>query len=120
MASPTALFWGYENALPASVRAADASKAILDALAPLGIRIVDRKVYYDAAAGGPGEEELCLNGFSLVHTPRRGQKESVDKKMIVDMLGFAWERSVSERDGIKPCVVLITGDGDYAYAMNKL
>jgi hypothetical protein len=37
--------------------------------------------------------------------------------MIVDILGFAWERT-SRR--IPTCVVLITSDGDYSYTVAKL
>eukprot|EP00563_Minutocellus_polymorphus_P013055 CAMPEP_0181067080 /NCGR_PEP_ID=MMETSP1070-20121207/25679_1 /TAXON_ID=265543 /ORGANISM="Minutocellus polymorphus, Strain NH13" /LENGTH=568 /DNA_ID=CAMNT_0023147709 /DNA_START=68 /DNA_END=1774 /DNA_ORIENTATION=- len=54
---------------------------------------------------------------SLVSTPTRNMKETVDKKLIVDLLTFAWE--VRERGG-QPCVVLITGDGDYSYTLSKL
>ncbi|CAB9499179.1 Pfam:DUF88 [Seminavis robusta] len=120
MSSPAAVFWDYENVpLLASVPASDASKALIDALSPHGIRIVDRKVYYDTEGDlSLNAGDLCKNGFTLVNTPRRGQKESVDKKLTVDMLCFAWDR-LSETD-VKPSVVLITGDGDYVYALNKL
>ena len=53
-----------------------------------------------------------MSGFTLIDCPARGKKETLDKRMIVDILAFAWERAARR---IPTCVVLITSDGDYAY-----
>lgn len=61
--------------------------------------------------------DLDLSGFTLVDCPSRHRKETLDKKLIVDVLFFAWER-VSR--GAKATVVLITCDGDYSYTLARL
>lgn len=124
MASPTTIFWDYENVpLPGWITAADASKAIVDAVTKYNTRIVDREVYCDTGMEGAQaglSRDLSSNGFTPVNTPHRGQKETLDKTLIVDMLSFAWDISIQSENSPKPCVVLITGDGDYTYALNKL
>jgi NYN domain len=57
--------------------------------------------------------------FVTCSTPRRNQKETLDKKLIADVLTFAWDSAV-RNDNSKPCVVLLTSDGDYAYTVSKL
>jgi hypothetical protein len=61
---------------------------------------------------------LDLSGFSLVDCPSRNNKETVDKKIIVDMLCFAHERVFSKGSTVH--IVLITSDGDYAYTLARL
>ena len=122
-----AVFWDYQNTpLPREVKPAEAAKLIpanaesLPSVAGRRCRISMRRVYYDTDKfrGVPADPSgLDSSGFDLVHTPTRNMKETVDKKLIVDLLTFAWE--VSERGG-QPCVVLITSDGDYAYTLSKL
>ena len=122
-----AVFWDYQNTpLPREVKPAEAAKSIqaaaesLPSVAGRRCRISMRRVYYDTDKfrGVPADPSgLDSSGFDLVHTPTRNMKETVDKKLIVDLLTFAWE--VSERGG-QPCVVLITSDGDYAYTLSKL
>ena len=62
---------------------------------------------------------LDSSGFDLVSTPTRNNKETLDKKLIADVLTFAWDSAV-RNDDKKPCVALLTGDGDYAYTLSKL
>ena len=115
-----AIFWDYENVpLPPWCNPADAAKRIHGAVSKYG-RITDRRIYFDSAKasqGGRGWSELDLSGFDLVNTPTRNSKETLDKKMIVDILAFAWDCTATSR---KPCVVLLTSDGDYAYTLAKL
>ena len=122
-----AVFWDYENTpLPREVRPAEAAKSIqaaaesLPSVAGRRCRINMRRVYYDPDKyrGVPRDPSgLDSSGFDLVSTPTRNMKGTVDKKLIVDLLTFAWE--VRERGG-QPCVVLITSDGDYSYTLAKL
>ena len=116
------IFWDFENVhLPSSVSASDASKAIVQAVSHYG-RIVDRRLYFDmssTAASHNGWSALDSSGFDLVNTPRRNSKETLDKKLIADVLTFAWDSAV-RNDNCKPCVVLLTSDGDYSYCINKL
>lgn len=130
-----AVFWDYENTpLPRTVRPAEAAKAIQHAAEHLPsvlrasgsggrsrCQVKMRRVYYDphkSRGNKPADPSgLDSSGFDLVSTPSRNLKETVDKKLIVDLLTFAWE--VRERGG-RPLVVLITSDGDYSYALAKL
>lgn len=117
------IFWDYENVpLPENCRsAAEVSKCIHMAVSKYG-RIVDRRLYSDSRKWNSGLSSsnrrfLDSTGFDLVDTPSKGQKETIDKKMIADILSFAWDCSVRNY----PCgVVLITSDGDYAYTLSKL
>ena len=107
-----AIFWDYENVrIPAWCPATAASEGIRNKVAKYG-RIVEKRLYYDSRQ--PTEymaprSELDLSGFTLVDCPSRNRKETLDKKLIVDVLCFAWERASL---GAKACVVLITSDGD--------
>jgi NYN domain len=117
-----AIFWDFENVqLPSWAHPADASKAIVQAVTPHG-RIVDRRLYFDMADPAKSHlwSALDSSGFDLVNTPKRNnQKETLDKKLIADVLTFAWDSAV-RNDDCKPCVVLLTSDGDYAYTLSKL
>jgi hypothetical protein len=143
-----AVFWDYENVpLPENCHAVEVSKCIHNALSKYG-RIVERRLYSDSRKWNAGlstanRRFLDASGFDLVDTPSKGAKEAVDKKMIADVLTFAWDSSMryarlSGADGReshggdhhhqqgrgswanRPCVVLVTSDGDYAYALSKL
>jgi len=129
------IYWDYENLpLKFGVRPTDASKAIVEAAAPFG-RIVARRLYADMSRYSQGSSTynnnnnnnmnnngsshwsaLDSSGFDLVNTPRRNQKETVDKKMIADIFTNAWDSCRH----CKPVVILLTGDGDFAYTLSKL
>ncbi len=116
-----AVFWDYENVqIPVWCSGVKASDAIRSKVIPLG-RIVDRKLYYDLGKHFDhtnfASSELDSSGFTLVDCPSRNSKETLDKKLIVDALFFAWERASR---GAKTCVVLITSDGDYSYTLARL
>ena len=115
-----AIFWDFENIkIPSGCTVPQASEALRNCLVQYG-RIVERRLYYDS--GKPTEMslprgDLDLSGFTLVDCPTRNDKETLDKKLIVDLLFFAWERAAR---GARACVVLITSDGDYAYTLARL
>lgn len=125
------IFWDYENVpLPENCRAAEVSKCIHGAVSKYG-RIVDRRLYsdsrkYNAGLTPSNRRFLDSTGFDIVDTPSKGQKETIDKKMIADILSFAWDCTMRNAMvdnttlAIQPCVVLITSDGDYAYTLSKL
>ena len=114
--------WDYENLpLPSCSKPVDACKSILQLVSKYG-RIVDRPLYNDFSnpSGQQLLSSLDSSGFDLVNTPRRNKKETLDKKLIADVLTFAWDSAV-RNDRCKPCVVLLTSDGDYAYyCLSKL
>lgn len=121
-----ALFWDYENVpLPHTATPAEAAKAMQSMVhSCLGLqRIEMRRVYLDPSKQhghrGPRDPSgFDSSGFDLVYTPtRNGTKETLDKKLIVDVLTFAWD---CHTRGRQPCVVLVTSDGDYAYTLAKL
>jgi len=60
---------------------------------------------------------LDHSGFKLVDCPTRGSKETVDKKIIVDLMCFAHGHL---RGPGAVTVVLISGDGDYSYMLSRL
>mmetsp|Transcript_15099 Transcript_15099/g.23391 ORF Transcript_15099/g.23391 Transcript_15099/m.23391 type:complete len:460 (+) Transcript_15099:78-1457(+) len=115
-----AVFWDFENVrIPNWCPATAASECIRNKVSKYG-RIVEKRLYYDSrqpAERSAPRSDLDLSGFTLVDCPSRGRKETLDKKLIVDVLCFAWERASM---GAKACVVLITSDGDYSYALARL
>lgn len=120
------MFWDYETVVipPRFSNPVEVSNAIVSAVSHYG-RIVDRRMYMDFNRRRTEDAALwsALNssGFDLVDTPARqqGTKETLDKKLIVDVLTFAWDSAV-RNDNVKPVVVLLTSDGDYAYTLQKL
>ena len=113
-----AIYWDYENLpLPSLCTPVKAAKCIHNAVSKYG-RIVDRRIYFDfGKINPPVGAELDLSGFDLVNTPTRNTKETLDKKIIADVLTFAWDCNVRR---ISPVVVLLTSDGDYSYILAKL
>lgn len=117
-----AVFWDFENVkIPEWCAATKASDCLREKLLPFG-RIVERKLYYDSSkkteSNFADRSDLDLSGFTLVDCPsRHNRKETLDKKLIVDVLFFAWERVTR---GAKACVALITCDGDYSYTLARL
>ena len=113
-----AIYWDYENIpLPSLCTPVKAAKCIHNAVSKYG-RIVDRRIYFDfGKINPPVGAELDLSGFDLVNTPTRNTKETLDKKIIADVLTFAWDCNVRR---IYPVVVLLTSDGDYSYILAKL
>eukprot|EP00934_Nitzschia_sp_Nitz4_P005263 Nitzschia sp. Nitz4//scaffold105_size73764//1011//3347//NITZ4_005668-RA/size73764-augustus-gene-0.55-mRNA-1//-1//CDS//3329532423//5253//frame0 len=114
-----AIFWDSENVqIPRWCPASKASEGIRNSVAKFG-RIVEKRLYFDSKRelSTFPRMELDLSGFTLVDCPSRNRKETLDKKLIVDVLCFAWERASR---GAKACVVLITSDGDYSYVLSRL
>jgi uncharacterized LabA/DUF88 family protein len=114
------IFWDYENMpVPDWCSAAKASECIRKHVKSRG-NIVERKLYFDSSKTSQQPLErsvLDLSGFSLIDCPSRNSKETIDKKAIVDMLCFSYERVLK---GSNVHVVLISSDGDYSYALTKL
>ena len=115
------LFWDYENlSVARSHDAADISNR-LRALSLRFGRLVERRVYHDpskVSSVAPNDRSrLDSAGFTLVDCPTRNEKETVDKKIIVDVMHFAITR-ISRAQAV--CVVLMTNDGDYAYMLSRL
>ena len=110
-----AIFWDYENiSLSGQEDVQAVSNALRAVCTGMGCRLTERRLYLGDmhACGKALRAELDQAGFTLVHCPRRGaKKEQVDKKIIIDVLMYAWERAAR---GQAACVVLVTNDGDYA------
>lgn len=117
------IYWDYENVrLPSLMAASEAGNRIRTVLAALspGMSITERRLYYDS--NKPTERTtdrggLDLSGFTLVDCPTRNRKETLDKKIIVDIMHSAMLASLR---GQSFGVVLISSDGDYAYMLNRL
>lgn len=109
------MFWDYENiSLPRGMDGAVASNRLREVCLSFG-RIVERRVYHDPAKVNSVQEHnrsaLDMAGFTLVDCPTRNLKETIDKKIIVDVMHFALTRVARAQPA---CVVLLTNDGDYA------
>lgn len=115
------LFWDYENlAVPRGHDAAEASNALRTLSLRFG-RLVERRVYHDPSkiqsVAPHDRSRLDSAGFTLVECPTRNEKETVDKKIIVDVMHFAITRASRAQQA---CVVLLTNDGDYSYMLSRL
>jgi len=121
-------FWDYENIrVPSHVNAVAVAQQSLrtvssNAAQQLGFaqhRIVERRLYYDSRK--PSEINVDRSGlgssFTLIDCPARGHKETVDKRIIVDLMLFAYERVLK---GAPVCVVLMSSDGDFTYILSVL
>ena len=63
-----------------------------------------------------GDNPCVVAAFSLtffsIPSAGRNAKETLDKKMIADILTFSWDSAVrNDHTAVKPCVVLLTSDG---------
>jgi hypothetical protein len=115
------IFWDYENMrVPGWCSTAKASESIRKHVESRG-RIVERKLYFDSSKTCSQQPldrtALDLSGFSLIDCPCRNNKETIDKKVIVDMLCFSYERALK---GSNVQVVLISSNGEYSYTLAKL
>ena len=111
------IFWDYENVrVPGNKTTAGAVDAIRRLALEHGT-VVEQRLYYDSRHETEQYTDrinLDMSGFTLVDCPKRNNvKETLDKKLIVDVMSFRIKLENS-------CVVLITSDGDYAYALNIL
>ena len=112
--------WDFENVrIPKHIKSTVAANRIRDAVIGHG-QIVERRLYCDSRKDSESytdRENLDQGGFTLVDCPARGRKETLDKKLLVDIMAFACRNAHS---GTPSCVVLITSDGDYAYTLNRI
>ena len=72
-----------------------------------------------ASACSVASPALCFAwpGFTLVDCPTRSSKETLDKKLLVDMM----HRTMLDFQAqVRPVICLITSDGDYAYALQRM
>jgi hypothetical protein len=107
------------KSLTGALQPVKASECIRKHVKPRG-SIIECKLYFDSSKTSQQPLErsaLDLSGFSLIDCPSRNSKETIDKKAIVDMLCFSYERVLK---GSNVHVVLISSDGDYSYTLAKL
>jgi uncharacterized LabA/DUF88 family protein len=120
------IFWDFENVRPPrGYSLAKAAKCLRSFLLkqPNTRKIGPQYVYYDSrkiseqSTDRVGLSEL---GFHMIDCPSRSlsQKETIDKKLIVDAMEFGCE--VENGSSTGRCVVLITSDGDFTYMLSKL
>jgi len=114
------IFWDLENVrIPKEVTASTVSSRLRHAILPFG-KILEQNLYYDSrkfTERATDRVSLDLTGWHLVDCPTRNSKETLDKKLIVDVMQFAWHHTYQQ---IPCCVVLITSDGDYSYALSRI
>ena len=98
--------------------AAEASNKIRYKLQRIG-HIHERRLYYDSrktSEVNTDREGFATSGFTLIDCPTRNRKETLDKQILVDMLMFV---AMAKAKSQIPCIVLISGDGDYAYCLQR-
>lgn len=119
-AAACAVFWDLENIrVPRRVSASKASNAISVAIRETGyVRdIVHKRCYYDSRhimERNTDRTAIDMGGWTLCDCPKRNQKETLDKKIIVDVMAFAAEHRHLDTP---PTIVLISSDGDFAYML---
>ena len=115
------IFWDYENVqVPWDTCGANLCNVLRQLTCSLG-PLSQRRLYHDpeksSSVAPHRRAALDQSGFTLVDCPARAAKETIDKKIIVDVMEFALTH-VGRR--LRTCVVLITSDGDYAYMLSRL
>ncbi|KAL5511577.1 hypothetical protein ACEPAH_4794 [Sanghuangporus vaninii] len=118
--SQTAIFWDFENCRPSSNLSGNKVVYNIRRLVQGYGSITTFRAYIDLSVDCSYSRSISFHsdlqssGLSLVHCPHNGKKDVADKMMIVDMLAFAIDRPAPA------CIVLITGDRDFAYAAATL
>ena len=119
MSLQTGIFWDMENVRPLSDTCIyTLSLNLRDMISKNGGYILEKKIYYDSQS--PSEiktnrSDFDMAGWSLIDCPKRQKKETLDKKIIVDIMCFIASHKANET-----CVCLISGDGDFSYIMNRI
>lgn len=119
------IYWDFENVRISNkiktINAITILNSIREKLKEFGI-IRDRKVYIDAQS--PTEintprGELNLSGWSIIDVPHRGKKETIDKKMVSDILWTVVNEE--KRKSLKNLMIcIITSDTDFSEELNNL
>lgn len=118
------IYWDYENTpLPPWYSICQAAKDIFNAVSKYGC-VAEKRVYFDyqkfnSIGGSHDYRGMDLSGFDVVNTTTRDSKETLGSKLITDVLAFAWD-STQRNPRQKPCIVLLTSNGDYGYTLAKL
>tara|TARA_Y100000389_G_scaffold185142_1_gene204258 strand:- start:3905 stop:4729 length:825 start_codon:yes stop_codon:yes gene_type:complete len=116
------IYWDFENVrIPNKTKKINTItiiNTIREKLKSFGI-IRKRNIYIDSQS--PTERntqrgELNLSGWSIIDCPHRGKKETIDKKIISDIL---WS-IIHERNAKNLMICIITSDTDFSQDMSKL
>jgi hypothetical protein len=119
MSDDIGIFWDYENVRPLN----DTCLYLLSSKIRTLIRenvtgeMKEKKLYYDSQSLSEcktNRVDLDMAGWSLIDCPKRNKKETIDKKIIVDIMCFVMSNKNNK------CVCLISGDGDFSYLINKI
>ena len=117
-----ALYWDYENMPLGKLLCADTLSHLISCVRNFG-RVVESRLYADSGkqwkgASAPRQRALLERlGITLIDCPTEDKREAVDKKIICDAVVWA----VSRASRSLPCsVVLVSGDGDFAYMLSRL
>ena len=127
------LFWDYENVgIPTGFDSIKAARLIDDIVREKmstqcnsALNQLEKRLYVDPHKQREFQEalgarsNLDLLGFNIINCPTRKKKETLDKKLVADMCLWVLEHR-QERRTSRPCIVIISSDGDYAYALAKL
>lgn len=117
------IYWDYQNIrIPKGYATSNVINSIQQQLVQQmpTCRFQEKRFYYDSrqhTESKTDRESIDLLGYTIVDCPTRNTKETMDKKMIVDILTFAYDHLLLD---IPACVVLISSDGDYSYTLSRL
>ncbi|KAI0340642.1 hypothetical protein BDW22DRAFT_1334069, partial [Trametopsis cervina] len=114
-----AIFWDYENCeVPNNVDGFSITSGIQRIAHQYGSVKVFKAYWASPEIMTPKPAavrwELQACGVSVIDCQHNGRKDTADKMMMVDMLAFAGDTPTPAT------VVLITGDGDFLYAISTL
>tara|TARA_Y100000389_G_scaffold204506_1_gene257495 strand:- start:6244 stop:7023 length:780 start_codon:yes stop_codon:yes gene_type:complete len=115
------IYWDFENLrLPNSADISDITNNLRTKLNNFGI-INKRNIYIDSRS--PTENatkriDINLSGWSIIDCPHRRKKETVDKKIMIDIFMSLITYKVNNYPNVIICVV--TSDTDFCELFNKL
>lgn len=114
------VYWDLENIRPSKdSNIIDITNQIRSCLQQFGI-INKKNIYIDSQSLNEAKTkraDMCLSGWNIIDTPHRNKKESVDKKIIMDVLSSIITRDQSHKNMM---ICIITSDSDFAELFSRI
>lgn len=114
------IYWDFESLRNNKIiKFIDVTNQLRSCLQNFGI-INKRNVYIDSQ--DPNEintrrGDMCMSGWNVIDTPHRNKKETVDKKIILDVMSSL---ITNGRERSKVMVCIITNDSDFSELLSRL
>lgn len=114
------IYWDFESLRNNKmVKFIDVTNQLRYCLRSFGI-VSRRNIYIDSQ--NPSEiktkrGDMCMSGWNVIDTPHRNKKETIDKKIILDVMTSLIMNSC-ERDKVMVCI--ITNDADFSELLSRI